>query len=167
MTKPFIHTHWFGSPIMCPWYYGGSAPELNYPSPPSKDSHWDGGGELAQVPPHPNGSVNGACVYKTYSIINTRSMCPFLHITPHGHPILLVWEKDVGDFVLVYTSWFIHMCVSEHREPFCCFPSEQTWTPDPESQSDEIIPQQLSHWWKMEICTEAISSLLGKLKGGE
>lgn len=64
------------------------------------------------------------------------------------------------------TSMFMCKCLNT-ESLFAVFQVNKLRSLDPESQSDEIIPQQLSHWWKMEICTEAISSLLGKLKGEE
>ena len=50
MWSWLIRSHWFGSPIIQPWYYLQRrirAGAKFHPPPPPKDSHWDGGGELA------------------------------------------------------------------------------------------------------------------------
>lgn len=83
-----------------------------------------------------------------------------------GHPFFLVQRKYLNVFVLVNTSMLVCECLNT-KSLFAVFQVNKLRLPDPKSQSDEIIQQQLSHWWKMEICTEAISSLLGKLKGGD
>ena len=52
-SSRLIRSHWFGSPVIRPWYYLQrriNAGAKFHPLPPPRDSHWDGGGELAQNP---------------------------------------------------------------------------------------------------------------------